>query len=135
MTLIAMTKSPSVWAAGVSVVGMSNLRTLYERTRDDLQYYLIQQIGTPEENPGLYHDRSAINFVHQVEAPLLILQGETDPRVPLHEAEQMRDLLAQHGKTYDYHVYAQEGHGFRREENRIDAARRTVAFFDKYLKG
>lgn len=135
MTLIAMTKSPEVWAAGVSVVGMSNLRTLYERTRDDLQYYLRQQIGTPEENPDLYHARSAINFVQQIAAPLLVLQGETDPRVPLHEAEQMRELLERHGKTYAYHVYAQEGHGFRREENRIDAARRTVAFFDKYLKG
>ena len=135
MTLIAMTKAPRTWAAGASVVGIANLRTLYERTRDDLQYYLAQQIGTPEENAQLYDDRSAINFVHQVEAPLLILQGETDPRVPLHEAEQMRDLLERQGKTYEYHVYEQEGHGFRREENRIDAARRIVAFFDKYLKG
>ncbi|HEX5506588.1 MAG TPA: S9 family peptidase [Thermomicrobiales bacterium] len=135
MTLIAMTKAPRVWAAGVSVVGIANLRTLYERTRDDLQYYLVQQIGTPEDNSQLYDDRSAINFVHQVEAPLLILQGETDPRVPLHEAEQMRDLLAQHGKTHELHVYPQEGHGFRKEENRLDAARRTVAFFDRYLKG
>ncbi len=133
MTLIALTKSPQTWAAGVSVVGIANLRTLYERTRDDLQYYLIQQIGTPEENPELYHDRSAIHFVDRIAAPLLILQGETDPRVPLHEAEQMRDLLEEHGKTYRYHVYAQEGHGFRREENRIDAARRTVAFFGEYL--
>ncbi len=133
MTLIALTKAPETWAAGVSVVGIGNLRTLYERTRDDLQYYLIQQIGTPEENPALYHDRSAIHFVRDIAAPLLILQGETDPRVPLHEAEQMRDLLDEYGKTYEYHVYPQEGHGFRREENRLDAARRTVAFFDKYL--
>lgn len=135
MTLIALTKAPEVWAAGVSVVGIANLRTLYAQTRDDLQYYLLQQIGTPEENPQLYHDRSAINFVRQITAPLLILQGETDPRVPLYEAEQMRDLLEEYDKTYEYHVYAQEGHGFRREENRIDAAQRTVAFFDKYLKG
>ena len=118
----------------MSVVGIANLRTLYERTRDDLQYYLEQQIGTPEENPELYHDRSAINFVHQVEAPLLILQGETDPRVPLHEAEQLRDLLERHGKSHEFRVYEQEGHGFRKEENRLDAARRTVAFFDKYLR-
>ncbi len=135
LTLIALTKSPQTWAAGVSVVGIANLRTLYEGTRDDLQYYLTQQIGTPNEHPDFYHDRSAINFVAQVEAPLLILQGETDPRVPLHEAEQMRDLLAEHGKIHEYHVYAQEGHGFRREENRIDAAQRTIAFFDRYLKG
>lgn len=134
MTLMALTKAPDVWAAGVSVVGVTNLQTLYASTRDDLRYYLDQQIGTPEENPDFYYDRSPINFVEAITAPLLILQGETDPRVPLHEAEQLRDRLAELDRPYDYHVYAAEGHGFRREDSRLDAARRTVAFFDHYLQ-
>ena len=45
-----------------------------------------------------------------------------------------RDLLERHGKSHEFRVYEQEGHGFRKEENRLDAARRTVAFFDKYLR-
>lgn len=136
MTLIAMTKSPEVWAAGVSVVGMSNLRTLYTTTRKgDLLPYLTQQIGTPDDNATLYDERSAINFIEQVRRPLLILQGGRDPRVPLAEAEQMRDRLAAAGKTYDYHVYPDEGHGFRRVENVADSLWRTVAFFDQHMGG
>ncbi len=136
LTLIAMTKSPDVWAAGVSVVGMSNLRTLHATTRKgDLLPYLIQQIGTPDENGAFYDARSAINFIEQVRRPLLILQGGRDPRVPLAEAEQMRDRLAAAGKTYDYHVYPDEGHGFRRVENVADALTRTADFFDAHMKG
>ncbi len=133
MTLMALTKAPDHWAAGVSVVGVTNLNSLYTGTRDDLRYYLDQQIGTPEENPQFYYDRSPINFVRDITAPLLILQGETDPRVPLHEAEQLREQLEEYNKVYDYHVYPAEGHGFRREETRIDAAQRTVGFFKQYL--
>lgn len=136
LTLIAMTKTPDVWAAGVSVVGMSNLRTLHATTRKgDLLPYLTQQIGTPDEDGAFYDDRSAINFIEQVRHPLLILQGGRDPRVPLAEAEQMRDRLAAAGKTYDYHVYPDEGHGFRRVENVADALTRTADFFDTHMKG
>jgi dipeptidyl aminopeptidase/acylaminoacyl peptidase len=134
MTLIAMTKTPEVWAAGASVVGMSNLRTLHQTTRKgDLLPYLIQQLGTPDENPALYHDRSAINFIEDVRRPLLILQGGRDPRVPLAEAEQMRDRMLAAGKTVGYHVYMDEGHGFRKVENVVDAMHRTVDFFDEYM--
>jgi dipeptidyl aminopeptidase/acylaminoacyl peptidase len=134
MTLIAMTKTPEVWAAGASVVGMSNLRTLHQTTRKgDLLPYLIQQLGTPDENPALYHDRSAINFIEDVRRPLLILQGGRDPRVPLTEAEQMRDRMLAAGKTVGYHVYMDEGHGFRKVENVVDAMHRTVDFFDEYM--
>jgi len=115
---------------------MSNLRTLYATTRKgDLLPYLTQQIGTPDDNATLYDERSAINFIEQVRRPLLILQGGRDPRVPLAEAEQMRDRLAAAGKTYDYHMYPDEGHGFRRVENVADSLRRTVAFFDRHMGG
>ncbi|MGI8856414.1 MAG: S9 family peptidase [Thermomicrobiales bacterium] len=134
MTLIAMTKTPDVWAAGVSVVGMSNLRTLHQTTRKgDLLPYLVQQLGTPDENPTLYHDRSAINFIDDVRRPLLILQGGRDPRVPLAEAEQMRDRMLAAGKTVGYHAYMDEGHGFRKVENVVDAMHRTIAFFDEHM--
>lgn len=134
MTLIAMTKTPDMWAAGVSVVGISNLRTLYATTRrGDLLPYLTQQIGTPDETPALYNDRSPTNFIEQVRRPLLILQGGRDPRVPLAEAEQMRDRLATDGKTHGYHVYPDEGHGFRRIENVADALKRTADWFDEHI--
>ena len=68
-----------------------------------------------------------------MKAPLLVLQGENDPRVPKEEAEQVVALLKKDGKAVDAH--AKEGHGFEKRENQVDSIRRTVAWFDKYLKG
>lgn len=135
MTLMALTKAPEVWRAGASIVGIANLVTLWETTRPgDLRSYLDQQLGgSPKDNPELYHDRSPINFADQIQVPLLILQGETDPRVPLREAEQIRDALEGQGIPHEFKVYAGEGHGFRKEKNRIDSVKRVLAFFAEYL--
>ena len=64
-----------------------------------------------------------------------MLQGENDPRVPKEEAEQVVDILKQQGRTVDVHYYPDEGHGFSKRENQIDAMKRMVAWFDQYLKG
>jgi dipeptidyl aminopeptidase/acylaminoacyl peptidase len=64
----------------------------------------------------------------------LVLQGDNDPRVPKEEAEQVVELLKKYGKTVDAHYYPNEGHGFAKRENQIDSIRRTVDWFDKYLK-
>ena len=66
---------------------------------------------------------------------MLVLQGDNDPRVPKEEAQQVVDLLKKDGKLVDAHYYPNEGHGFAKRENQIDAIQRTVAWFDKYLKG
>jgi len=82
----------------------------------------------------VYEATSPIAYIHNVKAPLLVLQGENDPRVPKEEAVQVVDLLKRDGKTVDAHYYPNEGHGFEKRENQIDSVRRTVDWFDKYLK-
>ena len=72
--------------------------------------------------------------MHNDKAPLLVLQGDNDPRVPKEEAEQVVELLKKDGKTVDVHYYNNEGHGFEKRENLIDSIRRTVEWFDKHLK-
>lgn len=136
MSLMALSKEPDVWAAGVSIVGIVNLSTLWNTTRPgDLRSYLEQQLGgSPEENPELYRDRSPLNFADQIQTPLLVLQGGSDPRVPLAEAEQIRDALVEQEVPHAFKVYAGEGHDFRKEENRIDSMERILAFFDQHLK-
>ena len=69
-----------------------------------------------------------------MKAPLLVLQGENDLRVPAYEAEQVVDYLQKAGKTVDSKIYAEEGHGFQKRENVIDAPHRTIDWFDRYLK-
>jgi dipeptidyl aminopeptidase/acylaminoacyl peptidase len=134
MTLMAVGKTPGVWAAGVELYGIINWMTMLEHEDPVLQQYEKSLLGDPVKDRAVYDAASPITFIHAVRAPLLVLQGANDPRVPKEEAEQVAALLAKDGKTVDAHYYADEGHGFAKRENQIDSIRRTVAWFDKYLK-
>jgi dipeptidyl aminopeptidase/acylaminoacyl peptidase len=134
MTLMAVGKAPDVWAAGVEEYGIINWFTMLQHEDALLQEYEKSLLGDPEKDLKIYEADSPITYIRQVKAPLLVLQGDNDPRVPKEEAQQVVDLLKKDGKTVDAHYYANEGHGFEKRENRIDAIRRTVDWFDKYLK-
>ncbi|MGH2498471.1 MAG: S9 family peptidase, partial [Candidatus Limnocylindria bacterium] len=133
MTLLCLARAPERWAAGVSVVGVVSLKTLFETTRGDLKEYLLREIGDPAEEAGFYRERSPLTHAASIRAPLLILQGANDPRVPLSEAEHIVKALRDAGKTHGYRVYTDEGHGFTKTENRVDALQRTLDWFDRHL--
>ena len=134
MTLMAMAKTPDIWAAGAEWFGIIDWMTMLQHSDAELQQYEKSLLGDPEKDRKIYQQDSPITYIHQVKAPMLVLQGENDPRVPKEEAEQVVDLLKKDGKTVDAHYYAAEGHGFAKRENQIDAIRRTLTWFDKYLK-
>lgn len=135
LTLMALTRQPDLWDAGAALYPIANLVTLYDSTRPgDLRHYLEDQIGTPSARPDFYFERSPINFVEQVRAPLLLLQGANDPRTPLSEAQSMAEQLAAAGKLHDLHIYENEGHGFQQRANREDALHRVLAFFNHHLR-
>ncbi|HYK98910.1 MAG TPA: alpha/beta fold hydrolase [Candidatus Acidoferrales bacterium] len=133
MTLMVLTQAPEVWAAGVSIVGVVSWKTLWETTRGDLKDYLERELGDPTKVPDLYRDRSPLTHVAKIRAPLLLLQGANDPRVPRSEAQLMIDALRKGNKTFEEHIYEGEGHGFRTRENLIDSLRRATEWFDRYL--
>ena len=133
MTLMALAMHPDLFAAGVSVVGVVSWKTMYDTTRGDLREYLVREFGDPTRDAERYRDRSPLTHVSKIEAPLLVLQGENDPRVPLSEAEQVAAALRSAGKMHEYYVYKGEGHGFRTRENLIDSVRRAGEWFDRYL--
>jgi dipeptidyl aminopeptidase/acylaminoacyl peptidase len=135
MTLMAIGRTPDVWAAGVELYGIINWLTMLEHEDPMLQQYEKSLLGDPVKDRASYDAASPITYIHSVKAPLLVLQGENDPRVPKEEAEQVVALLKKDGKTVDAHYYPNEGHGFEKRENQIDSIRRTVAWLDKYLKG
>ena len=134
LTLMSLALRPDRFAAGVSVVGVVSWKTMAETTRGDLRDYLIREFGDPAKDAELYRERSPLTHASKIRAPLLILQGENDPRVPRSEAEQVVRALRDTGKPHEYHVYPGEGHGFRVTENRIDALRRALDWFDRYLR-
>lgn len=134
MTLMAVAKTPDVWAAGVEEFGIISWMTMLEHSDALLQEYEKSLLGDPQKDRKVYEADSPITYIHDVKAPLLVLQGDNDPRVPKEEAVQVVDLLKKDGKTVDAHYYPNEGHGFEKRENRIDAIRRMVDWFDKHLK-
>jgi dipeptidyl aminopeptidase/acylaminoacyl peptidase len=134
MTLMAIGRTPDVWAAGVELYGIINWMTMLDHEDAMLQEYEKSLLGDPVKDRASYDTASPITYIHNVKAPLLVLQGNNDPRVPKEEAEQVVDSLKKDGKTVDAHYYPNEGHGFEKRENQIDSIRRTVEWFDKYLK-
>jgi dipeptidyl aminopeptidase/acylaminoacyl peptidase len=135
MTLMALAKTPNVWSAGVDSFGIVNWFTTLKNEDAFLQEYDKALLGDPIQDRKLYETQSPITFIKQVKAPLLVLQGDNDIRVPKEESEQVVALIkAQHG-TVEAHYYANEGHGFSKRENQIDALGRTVDWLDRYLKG
>ena len=135
MTLMALGKTPEVWAAGVELFGIIDWKTMLQHSDPQLQQYEQSLLGDPVKDVAVYERASPIAFIHAVKAPLLVLQGDNDPRVPKEEAVQVVELLKKDGKVVDAHYYPDEGHGFAKRENRIDSIRRTLDWFDKYLKG
>jgi len=99
-----------------------------------LQQYVRAPLGDPEKDAGVYDAASPIKYIRNVRAPLLVLQGDNDPRVPKEEAQQVVDLLKQDGKTVEVHYYPNEGHGFAKRENQIDSITRSIEWFDRHLK-
>ena len=135
MTLMAIGKTPNIWAAGVEEYGIINWYTMLQHEDPLLQQYERTLMGDPEKDRAVYEAASPIKYIRDERAPLLVLQGTNDIRVPKEEAEQVVDILKKEGRMVDAHYYQAEGHGFSKRENQIDSLRRTVDWFDKYLKG
>ncbi|HLW47305.1 MAG TPA: S9 family peptidase [bacterium] len=134
LTLMALTKYPERWAAGVAIVPFANWFTEYEHEDQTLRDSDRARMGDPVENADLWRDRSPIFFADQIRAPLLLLAGANDVRCPPEEAEQIARAVRTNGGVADLHVYPDEGHGFRRRENEIDAQRRTTEFLARHLR-
>ena len=133
LTMMGVTKAPEVWAAGVPIVPFVNWFTEIQNEDPVLQQSDLATMGDFEKNKALYEDRSPINFVHQIKAPLYLLAGGNDPRCPKEEAQQVVDAVKKRGGVVEYKVYENEGHGFARVENQIDAYKRVADFLKAHV--
>jgi dipeptidyl aminopeptidase/acylaminoacyl peptidase len=133
LTMMGVTKAPEVWGAGVPIVPFVNWFTEIQNEDPVLQQSDLATMGDPEKNKALFHDRSPIFFVDQIRAPLLLLAGGNDPRCPKEEAQQVVDAVKKRGGTVEYKVYENEGHGFARVENQIDAYQRVSGFLKAHV--
>ena len=134
MAMMAIGKTPDVWAAAVELYGITDWLSEQEHETPLLQQYDQSILGDPVKDRKVYEDASPKKYLANAKAPLLVLQGENDITDPKEEAEQVVSILKSAGVVVDAHYYANEGHGFLKRENQIDAMQRTVDWFDRYLK-
>jgi dipeptidyl aminopeptidase/acylaminoacyl peptidase len=134
MTLMAIGKTPSLWAAGVEEYGIIDWQELLLHSDLPDRQYEMSFLGDPEKDKDVYTASSPLTYIKDATAPLLVLQGENDTAVTKDQAEKVVEVLKSNGHTVDAHFYPDEGHGFTKRENQIDALERTVEWLEKYLR-
>lgn len=134
MTLSAVTFYPDLWAAGVDLVGISNFLTFLKNTGAWRQRHRMAEYGDPEKDAEFLKEISPFYHVERIKAPLMIIQGANDPRVPKSESDQIVESIKSRGGIVEYLVFDDEGHGLAKLKNRIKAYKAVVEFLDKYVK-
>lgn len=133
MVLAGLAFQPNRWAAGVDIVGISSLTTFLENTAGYRRAHREREYGSPQENAEFLREASPLTRVESISAPLLVIHGANDPRVPLSEAEQLADAVRSKGLECELLVYGDEGHGLAKRTNRLDAYPRAAAFLARHL--
>jgi dipeptidyl aminopeptidase/acylaminoacyl peptidase len=133
LTMCALTKYPDYWSCGSALVPFLNWFTEIKNEREDLQFWDKQNMGDPIKDKKRLRDASPIFFLKRIEAPVQIIAGAHDPRCPLEESEQAKKTLERLGKEVETKFYRDEGHGFRKIKNRVDAYKRAAQFIEKHM--
>ena len=129
--LIGMTQAPERFAAGVALFGLYDLYAFGLETHRYERYYVETILGPSIDNDALWHERSPLNFVDRMIAPILLLHGEKDPAALPAQSETLIDELRRHHIDYEYAYYPGEGHGFRKVETNVDYVRRMDRFLQQ----
>jgi len=133
MVLAALTEYPDLWAAGIDSVGIANFVTFLENTGPWRRQLREAEYGSLAEDRDLLERISPINNIESIEAPLFVLHGANDPRVPLEEAEQIVEQAREQGVPVEKLIFEDEGHGISKLENRIEAYSRVVEFLEEHV--
>ncbi len=133
MVLAGLAFQPELWAAGVDIVGIASLVTFLENTSAYRRAYREREYGTLADDREFLHSVSPLTRVDDIRAPLFIIHGANDPRVPLSEAEQIHAAMTSRGRECELLVYADEGHGLAKRANRADAVPKALAFLARHL--
>ncbi|MBA3718405.1 MAG: S9 family peptidase [Actinobacteria bacterium] len=131
--LSCVTRLPDYWRCAVDIFGPSNLITFVRAVPPTWKRFMDQWVGNPDTEADFLIERSPITYVEQVKAPLLVIQGATDPRVVKPESDQMVERLRGLGREVEYEVFEDEGHGFTRRSNELRAFRLSADWLERHL--
>jgi dipeptidyl aminopeptidase/acylaminoacyl peptidase len=131
--LTCVTRLPEYWAAAVDIFGPSNLITFAKAVPPTWRRMMKKFVGDPDEDAELLRERSPLTYIENVQAPLLVIQGANDPRVVKSESDQLVEKLKSLGRTVEYIVFDDEGHGFTKRKNELATMRASVGWLEQYL--
>jgi dipeptidyl aminopeptidase/acylaminoacyl peptidase len=130
-TVLCLTGAPERFAAGVALFGLYDLYSFGLETHRYERYYVETILGSSAENYPLWYERSPLNFLDRVQAPILFLQGGKDPAVEAAQSETVIRELERLRIDHEYVFYPEEGHGFRKVVNNIDYFTRMERFLSQ----
>jgi dipeptidyl aminopeptidase/acylaminoacyl peptidase len=136
MTLTLVGRHPELWSAAVDMFGPYDLLTFLERIPPTWKPYFKMILGDPQspEERELLVERSPKTYLHQLQCPLLVIQGKNDPRVVEAESRDLVEALRAQGKTVEYLLFENEGHDVLKFENRVRCYQAITDFFVRYLQ-
>ena len=132
--LMALTRQPTLWRAGVDMVGVANLFTFLQSTDQTIRAIFVQEFGDLEKDRDLLERFSPMRDVNRIVAPLFVYAGANDPRVPRAESDQIVRALRSRNVPVEYMVAENEGHSLDRRENQIEYYTRVARFLEEQLR-
>jgi dipeptidyl aminopeptidase/acylaminoacyl peptidase len=132
-TLMALTRQPTLWRAGVDVFGVADLKQFMRTTDAMIRAFVIDEFGDPDKDGALLDQFSPMRDVDKIVAPLFVYAGANDPRVPLSESDTIVKALRTRGVPVEYMVAANEGHSLDRRETKIEFMARVARFVEDAL--
>jgi dipeptidyl aminopeptidase/acylaminoacyl peptidase len=133
MTLAAMAEYPEVFGAGIDHIGIANFVTFLTNTKDYRRALRESEYG-PLTDEAFLTEISPLTNADRIKAPLLVVHGENDSRVPVDEARQIAEAVRYQGGVAELLIFPDEGHGIAKLSNRLTYYRRMVEFLDEHLK-
>lgn len=131
--MVGVTEYPDLFAAGVNLFGMVNFETFFAQSTPWMGAISTGEYGDPKTQRQLLRDLSPIHKLDRVQTPLLVMHGANDTNVPVVEAEQIVETLKKRGVTVEYVLFPDEGHGWRKEANRVRSTLALTRFFSEHL--
>ena len=133
MTLTLAARHPELWRGAVDMFGPYDLFTFMDRIPETWKPYFALAVGDPEKDGDFLTDRSPKTHIADISCPLLVIQGQNDPRVVERESRDLVEQLRGLGREVDYLVFEDEGHDVLKLANRVRCYDAIVGFFSQHL--
>jgi dipeptidyl aminopeptidase/acylaminoacyl peptidase len=132
--LVALTRTPDIWRAGVNLFGVANLKTFMATTSGYIREIFKLEFGDPDKDQPFLDSISPALAADKIVDPLFVYAGANDPRVPRTESDLIVKAVRGHRVPVEYMVAANEGHSLSRRENQIEFYARAARFLETHLK-